>query len=341
MPGPLAKSSCTGTRRACCRGSGRTASASIPGRCSATGSQRSGWKTAHGPFFIPERFEAGSRLGAFGGQSAQPLAESFAARFPGAPRLAPRNELSRKTLRLLARLLGVFLDFVLGRSEIRHPGRDRIDPVPGIVRFGRSSGAISVLRLLPVLLFMRRLLLRQLLSRLDRHAFDQDLLDDSNLRWRRHALRSCDGKDLRGEPAELAAEQTALLRTRAGALEFLLRLREFRAQALALGEGARVGLAQSAQGADAAAFKCCAQAIDVRPLIVQGRARCLEGIGLGRNRGAELRIDRFELGKSLLCGFEPAVEIGKAALDGLLEHAVCVLVFLQLGPRRGEVSVEG
>ena len=62
---------------------------------------------------------------------------------------------------------------------------------------------------------------------------------------------------------------------------------------------------------------------------------------MGRNRGAELGIDRFKLGKRFLCGFEPAVEIGKAALDGLLQHPVRVLVFLQLRLHRGEVDVEG
>src|SRR5690606_16690152 len=62
------------------------------------------------------------------------------------------------------------------------------------------------------------------------------------------ALAACGGENLRGEAAQLAAEEGILLGAHLGAFQILLRARQLRGKTLAFGSGAAVRLGGAAPG---------------------------------------------------------------------------------------------
>ena len=116
-----------------------------------------------------------------------------------------------------------------------------------------------------------------------------------------------------------------------------MRARQLGAQALRLVDGAGIDLARAA---DAAGFERKPQALDIRALAVQSGAGDLERLGLRADRVAQLGVHALKLGKRLLGRLEPAVEVGQATLDGLLQHAVRVLALLELALDRADLGAQ-
>ncbi len=157
---------------------------------------------------------------------------------------------------------------------------------------------------------------------------------------RLHGLVPRRGQNLRGEAAQFAAQEGALLRAGLGAIELLLRPRQLGGEPLRLGKRPRVGLGGAASRGGAPAFQRHAQAVDIGALIVNGAARDLERFGLRGHGVAQLGIDGLEFGQGLLGRLQAAVEIRQAPLDGLLEDAVRVLRFLKLAFDAAEIIVQ-
>ena len=72
-----------------------------------------------------------------------------------------------------------------------------------------------------------------------------------------------------------------------------------------------------------------AKLVDVAALIVQGRARKLQRLALRRSGPAKIHIGFFQLGDGVARDLKAPLELRQPPADGLLQHAVGVLLFQQ------------
>ncbi len=152
-------------------------------------------------------------------------------------------------------------------------------------------------------------------------------------------MRLGHGKDLARELAELLAQEFVLPAADLALGELLLERGKLRAQPLILSGQSGVGLRRAARWRCVAA-QSATQLVDVPALAGDGLAGKFERLALRGDSAAQLGIGRFETGDRFPRRLEPTLELGQTAADGLLQHAVRVLFFLQAALDRLKLSLD-
>ena len=163
--------------------------------------------------------------------------------------------------------------------------------------------------------------------------------------WRRRdildhgvCLRSRHAEDLLGELAQLLAEQLVLLANDPFLLNRFLEPGQLGVELLVLLGELGIGLADLQH--PPAAFQRPAQPLDVAPLALQRAPSLLQRRRLGADSVAQLAIGGFKLGDHPLGSLDTALQVRQAAPDGLLQHAIGVLVLLHAPFDGGELFLE-